>query len=129
MDRVELEGLVVEAAVGVYDFEHRIRQRLEIDVTAELDLSEAGRTDRLEAGLDYDGLARHCREVVAARHHQLIETIAESIAARVLRDPRIQRVRVRVAKPGAVPDARSVAVTIERQSLGSLSPSADASPR
>lgn len=115
MDRVKLEGLVVYASVGVYEFEHDIRQRLEIDVAAEIDLAEAGSTDRLEAGLDYDSLAQHCREVAAERHHQLIETIAESIASRVLRDGRIHRVEVRVAKPGAVPDARTVAVEIARR--------------
>ena len=114
MDRIKLEGLVIDASVGVYEFEHHIRQRLEIDVTAEIDLAEAGESDRLEAGLDYDGLARHCREVVAERHHQLVESVAESIAARVLRDERIRRVDVRVAKPGAVPDARTVAVEITR---------------
>jgi dihydroneopterin aldolase len=115
MDRVKLEGLAIDASVGVYEFEHQVRQRLEIDVTAEIDLTEAGRSDRLEAGLDYDGIARHCREVVAERHHQLIESIAESIAARVLHDERVDRVEVRVAKPGAVPDARTVAVEIRRQ--------------
>jgi dihydroneopterin aldolase len=115
MDRVKLEGLAVEASVGVYEFEHAIRQRLEIDVTAHMDLSEAGRTDALAAGLDYDRIAACCREVVASRHHQLIETIAESIAARVLAiDARVQRAEVRVAKPGAVPDARTVAVEIGR---------------
>ena len=65
MDRVKLEGLAVEASVGVYDFEHAIRQRLEIDVTAHLDLSEAGRSDRLAAGLDHDRMAG-CRTAVVA---------------------------------------------------------------
>lgn len=115
MDRVRLEGLVVEGSVGVYEFEHRIRQRLEIDVTADVDLEEAGTTDRLEAAIDYDRLASCCREVVGSRHHQLIETIAESIARRVLDDDaRIDRVEVRVAKPGAVPGARNVAVEVAR---------------
>lgn len=115
MDRVRVEGLALDARVGVYEFEYGIDQRLEIDVTAHLDLSEAGRTDELEAALDYDHIAGACREVVAARHHRLIETIAASIAERVLDDPRIDRVDVRVAKPGAVPGARTVAVEMTRR--------------
>ncbi|NJK89860.1 MAG: dihydroneopterin aldolase, partial [Myxococcales bacterium] len=82
MDRVRVEGLVLEGSVGVYDHEQGILQRLEIDITAHIDLVEAGLTDRLEAALDYDLIASTCREVVAEKHHALIESIAERIAER-----------------------------------------------
>jgi len=116
MDRVKLEGLVLDASVGVYDFERESRQRVEIDVAVDLDLSDAGRSDRLEASLDYDRIAGFCLEVVSGRHHRLIESIAEGVASRTLEtDPRIRRVEVRVAKPGAVPGARNVAVELVRR--------------
>ena len=115
-DRVSLEGLEVGASVGVYPHEQGILQRLIIGVHAECDLSTAGTTDALEHAIDYDGLAAVCREVCGRGHHRLIEAIAEEIAG-MLRErygPRLGSIEVRVEKPGAVPDARSVAVCIRR---------------
>lgn len=115
MHRVYLEGLQVMGRVGVYPFEHGIDQRLVLSVRADLDLTKAGRTDDLQHALDYDGLAQACRDVVAARHHRLIEAIAHEVLDRLLEThPAVDRVWVRVEKPGAVPDAATVAVEMER---------------
>ena len=115
-DRIKLEGLEVEAGIGVYDHERGVTQRLVIDVTAETDVAAAAATDELSLSLDYDAFARICREEATTQHHELIETVAEKIAGRILAEHpgRVQRVHVRVAKPGAVPDARTVAVEITR---------------
>lgn len=116
-DLVRVEGLAVDAEVGVYAHEHGIRQRLVIDLALETDIAAAAAQDALSLAIDYDRVAAAARAVVASQHHALIETIAERIAARVLGEagPRVRRVFVRVAKPGAVPDARTVAVEIWRQ--------------
>ncbi len=113
-DRITLEGLFVQAGIGVYPHEHGIEQRLVIDVAVETDVREAARAGALGASVDYDAHARLCREVARSQHHDLIETVAEKIADRVLALPRVARVRVRVEKPGAVPDARAVAVELTR---------------
>lgn len=115
-DEVRLEGLEVGASIGVYDHERGVLQRLVVDVVAECDLARAAQTDALEDSLDYDGIAAICRAVATERHHQLIETVAETIAARVGARfaGRVDAVRVRVAKPGAVPDAATVAVQLRR---------------
>lgn len=115
-DRVRVEGLELMAEVGVYAHEHGIKQRLVIDLVVETDLRAAGQSDALADAIDYDGLAHVARSVSAARHHELIEAIAEEIAAGILASlgHRAGRVFVRVAKPGAVPDARTVAVEIWR---------------
>ncbi len=116
-DRIRVEGLALLAYVGVYPHEKSLRQRLVVDLEFECDLSSAGKSDLLSDTLDYDQAARVVREVVASRHHQLIESIAESVAERLLGDfgSAVQAVRVRVSKPQALADARTVSVEIERR--------------
>lgn len=115
-DRIRLEGLEVEAVVGVYPHEHLAPQRLVLDVSVATDTRAAGASDQLGATVDYDAIARICRGVAAERLH-LIEAVAERIAALVLAlaPDRVHSVWVRVAKPQAVPGARTVAVEIERK--------------
>lgn len=116
LDRISVEGLEIGVPIGVYESEKGILQRLIIDVSVRCDVREAAASDALEASLDYDRIAGICRSVGSSQHHHLIETIAEKIAAQIHESfgSRIDEVSVRVAKPGAVPDARSVSVEICR---------------
>lgn len=115
-DEVCVEGLELGARVGVYPHEYGILQRLVIDVRVTTDLFAAGESDALEDALDYDRIAAICRSVCGRDHHRLIEKIAGDIAkeVKVGFEGRVGEVQVRVAKPGAVPDARTVAVTVRR---------------
>ena len=115
LDRTRLEGLRVDASIGVYPFEHEIKQTLVIDVTVHSDLQAAADSDALAHAVDYDRIAKICRTAATEQHHQLIETVAGKIAHRVLADlPMARMVDVRIAKPGAVPDADNVAVELRR---------------
>lgn len=113
-DQILLCGLEVFAPIGVYEHEHGIEQRLLFDVAADFDVSKPGRSDDLRDTLDYDRMAAICREVATLKHHALIEVLAEQIAARVLAELGVSGVEVKVSKPGAVPDAQTVAVRIRR---------------
>lgn len=100
--KVLVRALKVDASIGFYDHEHGRLQPLVVDV--ELDLG-AGPVERLTDTLDYDGVARIVRDLAAGPHIVLIETFAERTALACLADPRVLAVRVRVEKPGAIPDA------------------------
>jgi 7,8-dihydroneopterin aldolase/epimerase/oxygenase len=112
--KIFLKGLNVAAECGVYAHEKgRTRPLLvDIDVWVRGDVRGAG--DALDQTVDYDVLAAHIHKVAASQHLHLIETFAEEICARVLADTRIERVRLRVEKPGSVPGAVCSGVEIER---------------
>lgn len=115
MDEVFIEGLRVEAPIGVYEHEKGVLQPLIVDLSVRLHLDEAGNSDALDKALDYDQLAAAVREVCAARHHALIEAVAEEIAAAVFqRCAPAQEVGVTVKKPSAIPDAACAGVRIRR---------------
>lgn len=115
-DSIVLTGLRVRANHGVFDFERAQGQEFVVDVTAWLDLSPAAAGDDLAATVHYGELAE---EVVAAVERDpvdLIETVAERVAATVLAHEPVDAVEVTVHKPQApiaVPFA-DVAVRILR---------------
>jgi dihydroneopterin aldolase len=76
-----------------------------------------GGADQLEATVDYGSLAQRLHDAVAGEPVNLIETLADRLAALCLDDPRVIRAQVTVHKPGApieVPFA-DVAVTVTRE--------------
>ena len=114
MDRVMIDALEIPCVIGVWDWERKITQRVVVDLELCTDIGAAGASDALEDALDYAAVAERVRAFVVEAEARLIERLAEGIAALVLEEFGAARVRVRVAKPGAVPGARTVAVEIER---------------
>ena len=73
-----------------------------------------GRSDRLADVLDYSVVVEGIARLVQSEHVNLIETLAERIAAHCLADSRVESVRVRIEKPDVMPSCRSVGIEIER---------------
>jgi dihydroneopterin aldolase len=112
--KIFIKGLMVEAECGVYAHEKGRRRPLVVDIEVSVGLGVRAGQDELSETLDYDILASHVREVAGAAHLHLIETFAEQVCARVLTDARVNSVRMRVEKPGAVPGAACSGVEMER---------------
>jgi len=101
-DRILVRDLVLYAYHGVHPEEQRLGQRFEVDITCSLDLSEAARQDVAGATVSYASLVEIAQEISANTNFFLIETLAETIAGKVLDDyPQIGEVTVQVRKPSA----------------------------
>jgi dihydroneopterin aldolase len=111
-DRIRIEGIEFHGFHGVPAAEREIGHRYRVDVELELDLQPAGRADDVSLTVDYAAAARAVVEVGTGPSVQLVETLAERMAARLLADhPPVAAVELWVAKlqpPVAVHFAASV---------------------
>ncbi len=114
MDIIFLHDLRVETVIGIWNWERKIRQIVAIDLEMSADIRKAAASDSVEDTLDYKAVAKRIRAFVAESSFQLVETLAENIAAIVLDEFAVAWVRVRVNKPGAISGATDVGVLIER---------------
>jgi dihydroneopterin aldolase len=115
-DSISLTGLRVFAYHGVLEEERAAGQEFVIDVTMQLDLGPAAKTDDVRNTVHYGVLAEQIAAVVQGDPVNLIETVAASIAELVLSYDLVSTVTVTVHKPNApitVPFS-DVAVTITR---------------
>ncbi|MBJ6979901.1 MULTISPECIES: dihydroneopterin aldolase [unclassified Luteimonas] len=114
MDHVFIEGLEIEALIGIYDWERRIRQTLVFDLEMAFDNRVPAASDDIADTLNYKAVSKRLVEVVSQSDDGLVETLAERCAEVVLREFNVQRLRLKLSKPGAVRGARAVGVVIER---------------
>jgi dihydroneopterin aldolase len=114
MDTVFIEALEVEALIGIYDWERRIRQPLLFDIEMEFDNRVPAASDDIADTLNYKAVSKRVIEYVSQSDFGLVETLAERVAAIILDEFGVLRVRLKLGKPGAVRGARAVGVTIER---------------
>ena len=116
MDVVYLEDLKTDAVIEVYDWERSIRQTLVLDLELASDNRAAAATDGIADAVDYDAISKRILAYVQASEFELIETLAERVADIVLNEFHIPWLRLKLAKPGAVAEAKDVGVIIERGS-------------
>ncbi|MGM1017128.1 MAG: dihydroneopterin aldolase [Actinomycetota bacterium] len=116
-DEIALTGLTVFGRHGVYDHERRDGQEFTVDLRLQLSLAAAAASDDVRDTVHYGELAERVAAIVGGDPVDLIETLAERIAAAALADERVDAVTVTVHKPHA-PIALAftdVSVTIRRE--------------
>ncbi len=111
---VFIDGLILDAFIGCYDYEQGAAQPVRIDL--ELDVVEPDDpfADSLEDVVCYNRLTQGIKAIIAEGHIKLVETLAERIAALAIGHRLVLSARVKVSKPDAVPEARGAGVEIER---------------
>ncbi|AHE99453.1 dihydroneopterin aldolase [Thioalkalivibrio paradoxus] len=114
MDHIYLRDLEVEAVIGVYPWEQRVRRRLRFDIELGADTRVAARSGDIADTVDYEAVANCIRAIASREPHVLLEGLAEEIAETLLRRFGGHSVRLTVGKPGAVAGAREVGIVIER---------------
>ncbi len=114
MDIVYIKELAVETVIGIYDWERRIRQTVVLDLEMGTDIRAAAATEDIENTLNYKSVSDRLIGFIESSEFLLVETMAEEIAALVLKEFPVPWLRLRLGKPGAVPTAADVGVIIER---------------
>lgn len=114
MDIVYIRELRAATVIGVYDWERSVRQILVLDLELAADNRRAAASDEIGDALDYAALSARVLAYIEESEFQLIETLAEQVASLVMAEFGVPWLRLRLAKPGAVAQARDVGVLIER---------------
>jgi dihydroneopterin aldolase len=118
MDIIFLRELKIETLIGVYEWEKRVPQTLQFDLEIALPDSRACQTDNIKDALNYADIVRDIQSVLASRHFNLLEALAEHIAQILLNDFKAPWVKISVAKLNAIRGSKMVGICIERGNRG-----------
>ncbi len=113
-DQIHINGLHLRTYIGVATWEQKARQDIVVDIIIHHDQRKAAASDDVADTIDYRSIRDELVAYTEDSHHDLLESFAQHIADVVLARPDAIAVDVRVAKPGALRYADSVAVSIHR---------------
>lgn len=116
-DRIFIAGLALHAYHGVMPYEGKVGQTFTIDLTLDIDLADAARSDKVVDTVSYDKVVTCASAAFCAQKYRLIEAAAGRVADAVLAAfPRVRKIRVTIHKPHAPIAATfsDVGVTLER---------------
>jgi dihydroneopterin aldolase len=111
--RIFLREVLLDANIGIHDFERAGAQRLVINVDVFVPLAvSTPRHDRISEVLDYDFVRLTISRRIEQGHINLQETLIDDIARALLAHPGVAAVRVASEKPDVYEDVEAVGVEI-----------------
>ena len=116
MDIIFISDLRVDMLIGVYDWERKVPQTVQLDL--EIGIPDGGRprSDKIRETIDYAKVITRIQESLRQNRFLLVERLAEHLAALVMTEFKAPWVKVSVSKLAVEKDVKRVGITIERGS-------------
>lgn len=109
-DRISLRDYVREVEIGAFQAERGTVQRVRFNVVVEVRTAAEQLGDDVDRVLSYDTITEAIAASLAAERLNLLETLAERVADRILSDPKAARAFVRIEKLDRGPYALGVEI-------------------
>lgn len=113
-DKIIISNLRARGILGIHDWERVTPREIVISAVMFTDTFAAAQSDDIIDCVNYSEMAKKLRAHAEGAARMTVEALANDLAEICLREPKVAKVILRVDKPGAVPEADSVAVEIER---------------
>ncbi|MBQ8754028.1 MAG: dihydroneopterin aldolase [Lentisphaeria bacterium] len=110
MGKISICDLPLAVTVGVYPAEREMRQKIQMNVEFELDLSGAAASDNLYDTVNYAEIEERIVQLAENSSYQLLEALAGAVCRLVLEYAMVSSVTVRIEKPLAAKRARAIVV-------------------
>ncbi|MBS0289014.1 MAG: dihydroneopterin aldolase [Proteobacteria bacterium] len=115
MDKIIISDIKLNTLIGIKAWEKQTPQNLHLDLVMATDAKRAAENDDIKDAIDYENVLQHILVFIQEHHFQLLETLAEHLADELLTHFATAWVQITLHKPGALAQAKNVAITIERQ--------------
>jgi dihydroneopterin aldolase len=113
MDTIFISDLRVDMLIGVYDWERKVPQTVQLDL--EIGIRDGKpRSDRIRETIDYAKVIARIKDSLRENRFLLVERLAEHIAGLVMTEFSAPWVKVSVSKLAVEKDVKRVGITIER---------------
>jgi dihydroneopterin aldolase len=113
-DKLFIHGLEIPCIIGTLPRERKKKQPVVIDLEFPAPVRKAAKRDDLKDALNYKKIAERVTAFTSLGRFYLIETLAERLARMLLREFKLRNILLRISKPNAVRNAKSVGVEIFR---------------
>ncbi|WP_069299620.1 dihydroneopterin aldolase [Neptunicoccus sediminis] len=117
LDRISVRDFTTSVEIGAFQSERDVEQRIRFNVVLEVARHGAADTDDVDQVLSYDTITEAIAAELAAERLNLLETLAERIAERILTHAKAERVFVRIEKLDRIPGSLGVEIVRSKSGL------------
>lgn len=121
LDRISLRDHIVDVEIGAFQAERGTTQRISFNVVVEVLPAQLNVEDDVDKILSYDKVTEAIAIALGEERLNLLETLADRVAERILWEPQAVRAFVRIEKLDRGPGALGVEIVRAKAGEGSVS--------
>lgn len=110
---IDIVDLKVRAIIGTKPWERKNKQELIVNISLQYDATKASHSDNLKDAIDYEHLTKTVIKTIENSHFLLLEKLAAKVMDKIKAYKGLQKATLRIDKPQAIADARSVSYKID----------------
>lgn len=114
LDRISVRDYTRNVEIGAFQAERGVTQRIRFNVVLEVSRHAAAETDDVDQVLSYDSITEAIESLLSSERINLLETLAERVAERILTNRKAVRVFVRIEKLDRIPGTLGVEIVRAR---------------
>ena len=114
MDTIFISELKIETLIGIYEWEKKVPQTIQLDLEIGLNGEHAAKSGKIGDTIDYSRVVGRIEQLFKEQHFLLLEKAGEAIADMVVREFKSPWVKVSLAKLAPLRNVRKLGIVIER---------------
>ena len=118
MDIIFISELKIETLIGIYEWEKKVPQTIQLDLEVGLPGEHAGKSGKIGDTIDYSRVVARVEQLFKEKHFLLLEKAGDAIADIITREFKAPWVKVSIAKLAPLRNVKRLGVTIERGRKG-----------
>ena len=113
--KILIDSLVLDASIGIHDFEKKKKQKLSISLNLDVEDNISKVEQNIDNFVSYEYLVRDIKKLISSRHIELLETLGEEIIDICFKDERVFAINLKLEKLEVFREVSSVGIEVFRK--------------
>ena len=109
---VLIKNFTINEIIGIHDHEKINKQKIVFNIVIDINQNTIPNENNLSSIVDYEKIANKLRNLTKHKNYNFLESLAEDSFKEIFEDKRINSVKIKIEKPDAVINAKSVGVEV-----------------
>ena len=109
---VFIKDFIIQEIIGIHEHEKTKKQKIKFNIVLDVDQSAVPNEKDIKSIVDYEKITNKLENLVKNKKYNFLESLAEDSFKEIFEDKRIDSVTIKIEKPEAIKNARSVGVEV-----------------
>jgi 7,8-dihydroneopterin aldolase/epimerase/oxygenase len=109
---VQIKDFVISEIIGIHKHEKINKQKIIFNIVIDVNHNTIPNENNLSSVVDYEKITNKLLTLTKRKKYNFLESLAEDSFKEIFKDSRINSVKIKIEKPDAITNAKSVGVEV-----------------
>ena len=109
---VFIKDFIIEEIIGVHEYEKIKKQKIKFNIILDVNQNSVPDEKNIKSIVDYEKITNKLEILTKSKKYNFLESLAEDSFKEIFEDKRINSVTIKIEKPEAIKNAKSVGVEV-----------------